>query len=108
MHVHDQAVHSMQAHVDGQSHDHWSMHAMAMADDDDQSLMSAAMDGNETSKKASHRSGGQCCAQMSVSAMPAALVDFAMPSVPTSVFVATGYRAMADNAPAVHYRPPIA
>ena len=109
MHMSDQAVQAMQAHVDGHPHDHSMSHAMAMADDDDQSLMPAAIDGNEpSSKKTHHNAGGQCCAQMCVSAMPVALVDFAMPSIPTLVQVAISYRAVADNAPAVQYRPPIA
>jgi hypothetical protein len=92
-----------------QMHDHSPAHAMAMSDDHERSSMSAAMDGEEApSNKGPHTTSGQCCALMCVSAMPAPLFDFAMPPVPTVVRIATGYRAAADNAPAVQYRPPIA
>jgi hypothetical protein len=108
MHMHDEAVQPMHAHLDGQMHDHSPVHAIATSDDD-QSSMSAAMDGDEApSKKGPHTTSGQCCALMCVSAMPAPLFDIAMPSMPTVVRIVTSYRAVADNAPAVHYRPPIA
>lgn len=109
MHMRDKAVQPMHAHLDGQMHDHSPAHAMAVSDHDEQSSMSAAMSGDEApSKKGPHTTSGQCCALMCVSAMPAPLFDFAMPSMPTVVRIVTSYRAAADNAPAVHYRPPIA
>ena len=107
MHMHGQDVQPIHAYIGDHIHDH-SAHAMAMADDVDQSLMAAAIASDETpSKKGAHSTGGQCCAQMCVSAMPASLVDFARPAIPTLVRIAVIYRAVADNAPAVHYRPPI-
>ena len=111
MHMDGQDVRPMHAHLGEQIHDH-SAHFMAMAGDVDQSLMAAAtgadMAGDEApSKKGAHSTGGQCCAQMCVSAMPASLVDFALPTIPTLVRIAVIYRTVADNAPAVHYRPPI-
>ncbi|KZD21203.1 hypothetical protein [Tardiphaga robiniae] len=109
MHMHDEAVQPMHAHIDGQMDGHSSAHSMAMFDDDEQSSMSAAMDGDKApSKNGPHTTSGQCCALMCVSAMPAPLFDIAMPSMPTVVRIVTSYRAVADNAPAEHYRPPIA
>jgi hypothetical protein len=35
-------------------------------------------------------------------------MEIASPSAPTVVRITTSYRATADNAPDVHYRPPIA
>jgi hypothetical protein len=108
MQMHDEAVQPMHAHLDGQMHDHSLPHAIAISDDD-QSSMASAMDGDEAPSKTSpHTSSGQCCAMMCVTAMPASLVDFGMPPMPTVVRIATSYLAVADNAPAVHYRPPIA
>jgi hypothetical protein len=107
MPMHDEAVQPVHAHLDGQMHDH-SAHAMAMSDHES-STMSSAMDGDEApAHKGPHTTGGKCCASMCVSAMPASLYDIAMPRLPTEVRIVTTYRAAADNAPAVHYRPPIA
>jgi hypothetical protein len=109
MQMHDEAVQPMHAHLDGQMHDHSPAHAMAMSDDEPSSMVSSFMESDEVpAHKGPHSTGGQCCAQMCVSAMPASLYDIAMPPMPTVVRIVTAYRAAADNAPAVHYRPPIA
>lgn len=109
MHMHDEAVQPMHAHLDGQQHDHASAQPASMSDAADMMTMSDDMDGDGMpAKKAPHTTSGQCCALMCVTAMPASLVDFAMPPMPTLVRIATSYRATADNAPAVQYRPPIA
>jgi hypothetical protein len=106
--MHDEAVQPMHAHLDGHMHDHSPAHAMVMSGDVPSS-MSSVMAGDEVpDHKGAHSTGGQCCAQMCVSAMPASLYDIAMPPMPTVVRIVTTYRAVADNAPAVHYRPPIA
>lgn len=105
--MHAEPVQPMHAHPGGQTHDHSSAHAMAMSDGEPSS-MASDMDGDEApAHKGAHVSGGQCCAQMCVSAMPASLCDIAMPPMPGVVRVVTTYRAAADNAPAVRYRPPI-
>lgn len=108
MHMHDEGVQPTLTHIDGQIHDHSLTHPIAVSGDDDQSSMSAAMAGEEDpSKSGPHTTSGQCCAQMSVSGLLAPLFDIAMPPLPTAVRIETSYRAVADNAPAVHYRPPI-
>lgn len=108
MQMHDEAVQPMHAHLDGHMHDHSPPHAMAMSDDE-ASAMPSSMDSDEApARKGGHATGSQCCAQMCVSAMPASLYDIVMPPMPTVVRIVTTYRAVADNAPAVHYRPPIA
>lgn len=108
MQMHDEALQPLHTHLDGQMHDHSPVDAMAMTDDE-QSPGATAMDSDEAPSKTSpHSTSGQCCATMCVTAMPASLIDFAMPPMPALVRIATSYRAMADNAPAVRYRPPIA
>ncbi|WP_445490916.1 hypothetical protein [Rhodopseudomonas sp. RCAM05734] len=105
--MHDEAAQPMHARLDGQVHDH-SAHAMAMSGDEP-STMSSAMDDDEApAQKGPHATGGKCCALMCVSAMPASLYDIAMPPLSTEVRIVATYRAAADNAPAMHYRPPIA
>lgn len=108
-HVHEEVPGPMHTHLGGQKHDHSSAGAMAMSHDENRSSMSGATaEDVAPSKKDTHSTGRQCCATMCVSAIPAALFDFAMPPMPTLVRIATSYRATADNAPAVRYRPPIA
>ena len=108
MRMHDEVVQPIHAHPDGQAHDHSAPHAMAMSDDD-QSLMASAMEDDEApGKTGAHSSGSQCCATMCVTAMPASLVDLETPPMPPVIRISRSYRAAADNAPAVHYRPPIA
>jgi len=108
-HMHDEVTQPMHVYLDDQTHDHLIGHSMAMSDEDEQSAMSAAMDGDAApSKKGPHTTGGKCCAQMCVTAMVASTLNIASPSMPTIVRIVTSYRVLADNAPAVHYRPPIA
>jgi hypothetical protein len=106
--MHREAVEPIHAHLDGQMHDHSPAHAMAMADDEHSSVSSATDDEEAPSRNHPHANSGQCCATMCVFAMPAPLIDFALPSMPAAVRIVASYRATADNAPAVHYRPPIA
>ena len=107
--THDEAVRPMHVHLDGQPHDHGSAQMSSMSDANDMVAMSDDMDGDGIpAKKGPHTTSGQCCALMCVSAIPAPAFEIAAPSAPSVVHVATTYRAMTDNAPAVHYRPPIA
>jgi hypothetical protein len=108
MRMHDEAVQPIHAHLDGQAHGHSAPHAMAMSGDDQSSMASAMDDDEAPGKTGPHSSGSQCCATMCVTAMPASLVDLATPPMPRVVQISTSYRATADNAPAVQYRPPIA
>lgn len=108
MPMHDAAVQQMHAHPGGQMHDHLPTQAMAMSDDEPSAMPSSIDTDEAPAHKGAHSTSGQCCAQMCVSAMPASLVDIAMPPMPTVVRIVTTYRAVANNAPAVHYRPPIA
>lgn len=96
LHMHDMPAPTILAHVDGAAHDHAHAQPAAMSDED------------APSKKGPHTTSGQCCALMCIGAMPAPLMEIASPSVPTIVRMTTSYRATADNAPDVHYRPPIA
>ena len=96
MHMHDLSAPTITAHVDEAAHDHAQAQPAAMSDAD------------SPSKKGPHTTSGQCCALMCIGAMPAPLMEIASPSAPTVVRITTSYRATADNAPDVHYRPPIA
>jgi hypothetical protein len=53
-------------------------------------------------------SPGPCCAMLCLSAIPANLPDIAKPAQPVSVCVSETYRRLADKAPPLLYRPPIA
>lgn len=79
---------------------------MASMSDDDASMSGAMSDEEAPIKKGPHTTSGQCCALMCIGAMPATIAEIASPSVPTPVRATTEYRATADNAPDVHYRPP--
>lgn len=106
-HMHDDTMRPMplvgQAEVSSAS--------MALSGDDTMASMSAVIldDGEDGAapRKGPH-TGGPCCALMCVSVMPTLLLDIAAPSVPTVIRIVSEYRAAADNAPDVHYRPPIA
>ena len=54
-----------------------------------------------------HKSGGQCCGLMCVTALPAVILDIGQPAAPECIYVFTTYRNVADSAPPRHYRPPI-
>ena len=53
-------------------------------------------------------SPGPCCAMLCLSAIPANLPAIAKPAQPVSVCVSETYRRLADKAPPLLYRPPIA
>ena len=100
VHVHFEAQH---VHDGGEIHDH----AAAQAHSEDGHSMSVASDSKSASEKAPHKSGGECCGLMCVSAIPATVVDIVKPSAPTALCEVERYRNVADNAPPRLYRPPI-
>lgn len=51
--------------------------------------------------------GPQCCGMLCLSALPAAIIDIAVPSAPTSLRDPENCRGFADRAPPRLYRPPI-
>ena len=107
VHVHNEMP-TTHVHKDGQVHDHAAAHSHASSDGDHHPV-SMAMDGSTSApRKAPHSSDGQCCGLMCVSALPATLVEIAMPSVPTASEEVERHREVADNGPSSHYRPPIA
>lgn len=55
-----------------------------------------------------HKGAGQCCDLACVSAIPAMVADIASPSVVRFVPIFEKFRTLADGAPLLHYRPPIA
>jgi len=97
------AAGAMHMHSTG-AHDHASAPAIG---DDASAMLASSSDEQAPTKKSPHLSG-QCCALMCLTVLPAPIVEVAAPSVPTLIRVATSYSAPADNAPVVHYRPPIA
>jgi hypothetical protein len=108
MHMRDLPAPARLTHVDEAMHDHAQAQPTAMSGDD-LSLMSAEMSDEDTPpSKGPHTTSGQCCVLMCIGAMPAPLLEIASPSGLTVVRMTTSYRATADNAPDVHYRPPIA
>lgn len=102
VHVKEHAAGSSQhVHADGHFHHHLAVaeaaeHAAAAAQP-----ISPAGDHHKSA-------GGQCCGMVCVSALPAALTDVVRPDAPRSICVSANYRAIADNTPPQHYRPPIA
>jgi len=92
---------SERIHSDGHSRYHLTVvkaaeHAAAMAQP-----ISPAGDHHKSA-------GGQCCGMVCVSALPTTLTDVVRPDTPRSICVSANYRAIADNTPPQHYRPPIA
>jgi hypothetical protein len=102
VHVHNEMP-TQHVHKDGHVHDHIGGHSHAGNDD---RSMSMALNGKSVPEKAPH-SDGQCCGLMSVSALPANLIDIVTPSAPTAACEAEGDRKVTDNAPSRLYRPPI-
>lgn len=102
VHVQENAAGASQhVHADGHFHHHLAVaeaaeHAAAAAQP-----VSPAVDHHKSA-------GGQCCGMVCVSALPAALTDVVRPDAPRSICVSANYRAIADNTPPQHYRPPIA
>jgi hypothetical protein len=101
VHVHDALA--QHVHSDGHMHDHAAAHSHA----GDERSISTALNGGSVPEKAPHSSDGQCCGLICVIALPAALIDIVKPSAPTARCEVEGYRKVGDNAPAIHYRPPI-
>jgi hypothetical protein len=100
--VHEHAAGAAQhVHADGHSHHH-SGAAEATGD--------AAAAAQPIAPAGDHHksAGGQCCGMACVSALPATLTDVVRPDTPRSICVSAAYRAIADDAPPRHYRPPIA
>jgi hypothetical protein len=101
VHVHDVAAPRL--HEDGHMHNHAAVPSDAGGDH----AISTALNGASGPEKAPHSSDGQCCGLSCVTALPAALIDIAKPSAPTARCEAEGDRKVSDNAPPIHYRPPI-
>jgi hypothetical protein len=101
VHVHSEPQH---VHGDGQIHDHAVAQAHFGGGDHS---MSMASDLQSDPEKAPHKSGGECCGLMCVTALPAKVVDIVKPSAPTALREAERYRNVADKASPRHYRPPI-
>jgi hypothetical protein len=107
VHVHNDAP-SQHIHGDGHTHHYHSDGLLQANSDGGQPAMSMAPDDKSAPQRAPHSSEGQCCGLMSVSALPAVLIDIVTPSVPTAICEAEGYRKVTDNGPPRLYRPPIA
>ena len=103
VHVHTEMA-TQHVHKDGHVHDHIGGHSHANSGND--RSMSMALNGKSVPEKAPH-SDSQCCGLMSVSALPANLIDIVTPAAPTAVCEAERYRKVTDNAPSRLYRPPI-
>jgi len=104
-HVHNGAFtqHSYQGeHLHEHSAAH--LHSSSSVDQHDSSI---APNDEHAPAKDSHSPDGQCCGLMCLTALPAALVNFAEPSVVTSLCASEVYRPVADSGPVRHYRPPI-
>jgi hypothetical protein len=107
VHVHNDAP-PAHIHGDGHTHHHHSDGLLQANSVGEQPAMSMAPDGKSAPQKVPHSSDRQCCGMMSVSALPAVLIDIVTPSVPTAICEAEGLRKVTDNAPSRLYRPPIA
>ena len=100
VHVHSGPKHD---HDHGHSHHHAAVQPNGASHHNSMSLAS----GKSDSGKAAHSSEGQCCGLISVSALPASLIEIVTPSVPTVLCAMEGYRKVSDHAPPTLYRPPI-
>lgn len=102
IHVHEHAV---SAHADGHDHTH------AVEASHVHNVVAAAVDVVESPLDNAagdhHKSGGQCCGLMCVTALPTVIAEFEGPAAPKSLRVSATYRNFADGAPPRHYRPPI-
>ena len=102
VHVHEHTAGAQHVHADGHSHFHSAV-AEASEGAEDAATAQPISPAGDHHKNA----GGQCCGMLCVSALPAALTDVVRPDAPRSLCVSANYRAIADNAPPRHYRPPI-
>lgn len=102
VHVHE---HAASAHAD--EHDH--THSVDASHDHD--VVVAATDAvvpqSDDAIDDHHKSGGQCCGLMCVTALPAAITEIGRPAAPETLSLLATYRNVADSAPPRHYRPPI-
>jgi len=105
VHIHTEAA-AAHLHASGTMHDHPAAHSHA-GPSHDAAAIKASVAPEQTPAKG-HASGGECCGLMCLSALPATLVEIVTPCVPTSAQTIEGYREVADNGPALLYRPPIA
>jgi hypothetical protein len=113
VHVHETATGMVQhLHNDTHPHDHaqsakaghhddmgMSSHS-AKASADIQAPAPPAHDGQKAP-------GAQCCGMVCISAMPASVMDFVIPTAPASRCAAQTYRNLVGKAPPTLYRPPI-
>jgi len=104
-HVHAEAP-AAHHHASGTVHDHAAAHSHA-APSHEIAVIKASVAPEQAPAKG-HASAGECCGLMCLSALPVTLVEIVTPCVPTSVQAIETYRAVADNGPALRYRPPIA
>jgi hypothetical protein len=93
-------------HAEGTRHDHAAAHSHAGTSHDAAAIK--AVVSPEQGPAKGHASAGECCGLMCLTALPATLVEIVTPCVPTSAQAIETYRAVADNGPALLYRPPIA
>lgn len=101
VHVHSEPQHD---HEHGYTHHHAAMPANAAGH---HGSMYLTADGKSEPGKAAHSSEGQCCGLISVSALPATLIEFATPSAPTALCAIERHRKVSNDAPPTLYRPPI-
>lgn len=103
--VHEHAAGAAQhVHADGHPHYHSAAAQASEAAEDAAAAVQPISPAGDHHKSAS----GQCCGMVCVSALPATLTDVVRPDAPRSICVSANYRAIADNTPPQHYRPPIA
>jgi hypothetical protein len=105
VHVHAEAP-AAHRHANGTMHDHAAAHSHA-GPSHDTAAIKAAMSPEQTPAKG-HASDAQCCGLMCLTALPATLVEIVTPCMPTAAQAIETYLEVADNGPALLYRPPIA
>ena len=102
VHVHAEAP---AAHLHANGTMHAAAHSHAGPSHDTAAIKAA---GSEQTPAKGHPSAGECCGLMCLSALPVTLAEIVTPCVPTSAQAIETYREVADNGPALLYRPPIA
>lgn len=102
VHVHHESL--TPAHEGEHAHHHAGVQVSTVASHDAEM---AAQKSDADPAKEPQLMDGKCCGLMCVTALPAALVAMAKPSVPKAARIFDSYRKLADNAPARLYRPPI-
>lgn len=102
VHVHEHAV---SAHADG--HDHTHTNGASHVQDVSAAAVNAVEPSSDDCAGDHHKSGGQCCGLMCVTALPAEIAEFGRAAAPETLRVTATYRNVAASAPPQHYRPPI-